>query len=297
MFVKESSEIEKAFRFCREIAFRHYENFPVASTFVPRRKRKYIAAIYAFARTADDVADENGCPKDLRLEKLSELQRKLRESQEGLAREPLFVALDATIRRFGMPIEDFENLLTAFRMDVEKKRYVTWEELLKYCSFSANPIGRLILRLFNYDGQEGLHACDAICTALQLTNFWQDLSIDVKRDRIYLPLEDLNTFHCTENDILSLKAHENFRQLMAYEVGRTAALFEEGKTLWTSVGRDLRFQLKLTWFAGMRVLEKIRRSSYDVFHHRPSISFWDKCFLLMKAAGIGAKDTNYSSLI
>lgn len=285
MFVKESSAIEQAFHTCEEIAFRHYENFPVASHFIPKSKRKYVAAIYAFARTADDIADEEGLQDDTRLRKLSELEQKLRDCTSGRASDPLFVALAETVSRFGLPIKLFVELLAAFRMDVEKKRYANWDDLMTYCSLSANPVGRIILHLFGYAGDERLHASDTICTALQLTNFWQDLSIDVRRNRIYLPLEDLRKFNYTVEDVLQQRYNESFRSLMLHEVEKTVSLYEEGKPLLNSVGRDLRFQLTLTWLGGMRILQKIRWNNSDVFRQRPTISAWDKCYLVMQAIG------------
>lgn len=283
VFLKSAPSVEESFRACEEIAFRHYENFPVASIFIPRKKRKYVAAIYTFARTADDFADEEGYTASTRIEKLTELERKLHESADGSVRDPLFIALGDTVRRFDLPVECFENLLMAFRMDVEKKRYANWTELLQYCSYSANPIGRLMLRLFGYARDEHLRASDSICTALQLTNFWQDLSIDARKDRIYLPLEDLKNFDCTEEDILKGRVHDKFRRLMAHEVDKTVALFDGGKGILKSIGRDLRFQLTLTWLGGMKILDKIRSSNYNVFEDRPTISARDKASLVMGA--------------
>ncbi len=281
--MKSVPSVEESFRACEEITFRHYENFPVASIFIPREKRKYVAAIYAFARTADDFADEEGYIASTRMDKLTELERKLHDSANRSVGDPLFIALSDTIRRFDLPVECFENLLRAFRMDIEKKRYGNWPELLQYCSCSANAIGRLMLRLFGYGGDEYLRASDSICTALQLTNFWQDLSIDAKINRIYIPLEDLENFDCTEEDILKGRAHDNFRRLMAHEIGKTAALYEEGKMLTKLIGRELQFQLKLTRLSGIRILEKIRRSNYELFQQRPTISFWDKVSLVLGA--------------
>ena len=283
MLVSNSPTLDNAFRACGEIAFRHYENFPVASIFIPKEKRKYVAAIYAFARTADDIADEDDIEKRTRLERLAGLRTKLQDCKKGFARDDLFIALGETINRFDLPMVYFDNLLTAFRMDAEKKRYESWRELVAYCSYSANPIGRLILQLFEYDGEDRLRASDAICTALQLTNFWQDLSIDIKKGRIYIPHEDLEAFDCPEEDILGQRVSANFRLLMAHEVNRTAALFEEGKTLLTSVGRDLQLQLSLTWLGGMKLLKKIQRINYDVFQTRSKLSLWDKCSMIVEA--------------
>lgn len=275
--------VEAAFRTCEEIAFWHYENFPVASLFIPKEKRKYIAAIYAFARTADDFADEEGYADHERLARLAEMEEKLREAGNGRARDPIFVALGETIRRFQIPSHYFERLLTAFRMDVERKRHATWEDLLYYCDHSANPIGRLVLHLFEYRDESLMRRSDAICSGLQLANFWQDLSIDIRKGRIYLPLEDMRKFQLSEEEILQSRMSDNLCRLLEYEVERTSKLFEEGRPLLTSVGHDLRFQLKLTWLGGMRILKKIRRSNFDVLKHRPTLSFQDKFMLAINA--------------
>jgi squalene synthase HpnC len=285
--VRTESSIERSFQACEEIASRHYENFPVASFFLPREKRKHVAAIYAFARTADDIADEQGLPSETRLAKLDELQERLQQCSNGTARGPLFIALGETIRRHQVPVEYFENLLKAFRMDVEKHRYATWQELLQYCSYSANPIGRLVLHLFRYRTEDQFQASDATCTALQLTNFWQDLSIDLRRGRLYIPLEDLERFHCTESDILAGRMNDRLRSLLCFQVERTIEMFEKGRGVWATVGKNLRLQLKVTWLSGMRVLKKIRESEYDVFRNRPMISLLDKGIIVLHALRVG----------
>jgi squalene synthase HpnC len=296
MPMKQTSSIEQAFDSCEEIASRHYENFPVASLFIPKDKRRYVAAIYAFARTADDVADEEGLTNQARLQRLSKLEQHLHLCLEGSAHDPVFIALGESISRFDLPVVCFEQLLTAFRMDVEKKRYATWEEVLSYCSFSANPIGRLILQLFGYKGDDRLQTSDAICTALQLTNFWQDLSIDLSRNRIYVPHEDLERFGCTEAGFLRHEYDPNFCRLMAFEIDRTELLFKEGKPLTDWVDRDLRMQLRLTWLGGMKILKKIRRGKYDVFNHRPTISKWDKFLMMIEAMGRRGERTGSTAL-
>jgi squalene synthase HpnC len=297
--MKQTSVIEQAFDSCKKIAFHHYENFPVASLFIPKDKRKFVAAIYAFARTADDVADEEGLTNQARLQRLSKMEQQLELCVKGGASDPVFIALGESISRFDLPVVCFEQLLTAFRMDVEKKRYATWEEVLSYCSFSANPVGRLILQLFGYKRDDLLLASDAICTALQLTNFWQDLSIDLDRNRIYLPHEDLERFGCTEAGLLRHEYDASFCRLMSFEIDRTALLFNEGKPLTDWVGRDLRIQLRLTWLGGIKILKKIRRNNYDVFNRRPTISKWDTFLMMteatmrrMKGRGSAAPGTN-----
>jgi len=278
----DSKTIEKAFRRCSEIAH-HYENFPVASLLIPREKRKYIAAIYAFARSADDIADERGLSREERLDRLDEMGEKLRHARDGIAQEPIFIALAETLSSAQLPVEPFEQLLLAFKMDVEKKRYASWDELLQYCSYSANPIGRIVLRLFGYEGGNRLKQSDAICTALQLTNFWQDLSIDLSNGRIYLPAEDLRTFGCTEAELLSKRAAPKIVDLLEFEIGRTLRLFDEGKALIQSVGNDLRFQLRLTWLAGRRILAKVKEAGGDVLLRRPTIVAPERILLALQS--------------
>jgi squalene synthase HpnC len=276
MFVGSSRAIEAAFRKCKAIAARHYENFPIASLFLSREKRKHVAAIYAFARTADDYADEPGFSPDERLKKLSQLGEKLKKCESSEISDPLFLALGDTIRRFRLSTKPFENLLAAFEMDTANKRYETWDELLEYCSYSANPIGRLMLQLHGYDDEGRRRASDAICTALQLTNFWQDLSTDARRGRIYVPQEDLRMFGCSEIDILEERNVERVRNLLSYEIDRTAALFEEGKPLLDSVAGGFRLHLRVTYLGGMLILTKMKRRGIDPFNYRPTATTWDK---------------------
>ncbi len=230
---------EEGFQYCEQIARSHYENFPVASRFVPKEIRKYVWAVYAFARTADDFADEPGYTIAERMDNLFQWEQYLDECYNGNPTHRVFAALAETVERFQIPIELFQKLLRAFRSDVTVKRYGTFDELLEYCSCSANPIGRLVLLLFNYRSEAMMELSDSICTALQLTNFWQDVSVDLKKDRIYIPLEDLQEFAYSEQDLLERKFDDRFRELMAFEVQRTAQLFVEGKPLISQVGKDL----------------------------------------------------------
>jgi hydroxysqualene synthase len=274
---------EEGFRYCEQIAKSHYENFPVASWFVPKELRKYIWAIYAFARIADDYADEPGYTLAERIDNLSQWGRFLEESYHGNPTHRVFAALAETAERFQIPIELFQNLLTAFHSDVTVKRYETYDEVLKYCSNSANPIGRLVLLLFNYRSETMMELSDSICTALQLTNFWQDISVDLLKDRVYLPLEDLEEFSYSEQDLLDHKFNNRFRELMAFQVQRTAELFVDGKPLLSKVSKDLSLELKLTWNSGMRILQKIHNREYDVFRRRPTLSITDKLGLLFRS--------------
>ncbi len=272
----------ESFEYCEKIASEHYENFPVASRFIPADKRPYIAAIYAFARSADDFADEPGYTQAERIENLSQWGELLLRCYDGESSHPVFVALSETVERFQVPIELFQNLLTAFRADVTTKRYETFEQVLEYCSCSANPIGRLVLLLFNYRSELMLMHSDNICTALQLTNFWQDISVDLLKDRLYLPKEDLDHFGVPEDELFRRTASTAFRKLVSFEVARTERLFREGRPLLQEVGKDLRFELKLTWNGGMNILRKIKARGFDVFQSRPHLSSVDKLRLFLR---------------
>jgi squalene synthase HpnC len=274
---------EDGFRYCETIARSHYENFPVASRFVPKEIRKYVWAIYAFARIADDYADEPGFTLAERMDKLNQWEQYLDECFNGNPTHRVFAALAETVERFQIPFELFQNLLTAFRADVTVKRYETYEDVLAYCSNSANPIGRMLLLLFNYRSDAMMQFSDSICTALQLTNFWQDVSVDLQKDRIYLPLEDLEEFNYLEQDLCSKKVDDRFCSLMAFQVQRTAELFVKGKPLLSMVGSDLSRELKLTWTGGTMILQKIHDQNYDVLTKRPALSRLDKVGLLFRS--------------
>ncbi len=272
----------ESFGYCEKIAAKHYENFPVASRLIPADKRQYVAAIYAFARAADDFADEPGFTRAERMESLNHWEELLLRCYDGESSHPVFVALAETVERFQVPVDLFQSLLTAFRSDVTTTRYATFEDVLEYCSCSANPIGRLVLFLFNYRSELMLMHSDAICTALQLTNFWQDISVDLLKDRLYLPKEDLDHFGVTEEEIFRRTTSTQFHKLLSFEVARTERLFREGKPLVDEVGRDLRFELRLTWNGGMTILRKIKSQGFDVFQRRPRLSAVDKLTLFLR---------------
>lgn len=273
--------IRTAYAECRRLARRHYENFPVASLLVPRDKRDALAAIYAFARYADDVADEPGI--DGRLEKLGAWRELLHESFAGKAQHPVFVALEDAAQRFHLSSRNFEDLLRAFESDVRVNRHRDFASLLAYCACSANPVGRLVLELFGHHEPELFALSDCICTALQLANFWQDVAVDLARDRIYLPLDDLERFNYTLDDLRAAHVDERWRELMKFEIARTRALFEQGRPLPERVAPALRLQLRLTWLGGTAVLRKIEAADYDVFRHRPSLSKLDFVRLYLRA--------------
>jgi phytoene synthase len=265
--------IRAAYAECRRRARRHYENFPVASRLVPREKRDALAAIYAFARCADDLADEPGV--EGRLEKLAAWREQLRECFSGKAEHPVFLALRDSLGRCHFSFENFENLLRAFESDVLMNRHRDFSSLLAYCACSANPVGRLMLELFGHREPELFALSDCICTALQLTNFWQDVAVDLQCDRIYLPLEDLQRFSYTLDDLRAARVDERWRELLKLEIARTRRLFEQGSALPESVAPELRLQLRLTWLCGMTILRKIESVGYDVFRRRPFLSKLD----------------------
>ncbi len=278
---RRSWSVPQAFQFCENLAREHYENFPVASFLIPREKRPPVYAIYAFARIADDYADEAGLTTAERMDSLGEWEEQLIDAYRGHAHHPVFVALRETADRFEMPMELFHNLLKAFRSDVTTHRYETFDEVLSYCENSANPIGRLILLLFNYRSEATMELSDFICTALQLTNFWQDVSVDLEKDRVYIPLEDIREFGYSEEELFQRRYSQAFKDIMGYQVERTEQLFREGRPLLLQVGKDLRMELRLTWNGGIRILKKIEQADYDVLTRRPALSFYDKATLLL----------------
>jgi squalene synthase HpnC len=273
----------EAYRHCLEIARRHYENFPVASLFIPRDLRPHVAAIYAFARAADDMADEGSDRSAIRLERLDIWEAHLDRCFRGEPDHPVFVALSDTIRRFGIPRQPFADLLTAFRMDVTRTRYARFEELMEYCRHSANPIGHLVLYVFSEMEDSHARFSDQICTALQLTNFWQDMSLDWTKGRLYLPLEDLERFGYTEDDLREAVVDDRFRRLMEFEVCRTREIFARGKDLLHVVSGPLRFELLLTYRGGMAILDAIEKQGYAVLNRRPVLSIWDKVSIGLSA--------------
>jgi phytoene synthase len=283
--------LDRAYEFCEKLARSHYENFPVGSVLIPRRLRKHFYAIYAFARIADDFADEGygeGYTERERLDLIEEWRLMLIQSESGAARHPVFVALAATRTEFDLPLTLFEDLLSAFSQDVTVNRYESFGQLLDYCRRSANPIGRLILLLFGYRDDERLRWSDEICSALQLANHWQDVAIDLEKNRVYLPEEDLSRFDLTIGDLRQRRIDERLTRMMKFEVERAREMFVRGKPLCTSVRGRLGLELRSVWLGGMRILERIEENGYDVFEHRPVISSFDKITILLRAVSKGA---------
>lgn len=262
----------------------HYENFPVASIILPARLRKPVEAIYRFARTADDIADEGDLAADERLRRLNEFRAELDAVAVGMPpSNPLFAALRQAIREHNLPLAPFHDLLDAFAQDVVKKRYADFAELMDYCRRSANPVGRLLLHLYRADTPDNLRASDAICSSLQLINFWQDVGVDWRKDRVYLPQEDLRHFGVAEEHVACERCDAAWQALMAFQVGRARAMMLEGSSLGRRLTGRIGLELRLVVAGGLRILEKIAAVRGDVFRRRPVLGPLDWPLLLWRA--------------
>jgi phytoene synthase len=266
------SGLSDAYDACLDLAQSHYENFPVASRLLPSRLRPHVAAIYAFARTADDYADEPGRDANERLTLLQEWRRRLHDPSDDL---PAFVALHHTIEQFDLPMSLFDDLLDAFTQDVLTSRYQTWDSVIDYCRRSANPIGRLVLRLSGYRDDSLDRASDAVCTALQLTNFWQDLAVDWSRGRLYVPEEIWRPRGAEPSQLDHDKLTPAWAQTLEECSARTRALFGDGRSVCDGVTGRLRYELRATWLGGTRILDRLDRTGYDVFRSRPKLGTAD----------------------
>src|SRR5512139_1010222 len=258
----------------------HYENFPVASLLLPARLRPAVRAIYRFARTADDVADEGNAPPEDRLRELQEFGNDLDHLGAPATRWP---DLAAAVSEHGLPLPLLHDLLSAFAQDVTTRRYADYASLLDYCRRSANPVGRLLLSLYRRDEPGLLAMSDAICTGLQLTNFWQDVAIDWDKGRVYLPQDDLARFDVAEAQIARRQADERWRALMAFEVARARALLQGGAPLATALGGRIGLELRLVVQGGLRILERIDATGGDVFRRRPELSARDWTLMGLRA--------------
>ena len=257
----------------------HYENFPVASLLLPAALREPIGVIYRFARSADDFADEGQDPPDVRLARLDNYRRQLAAPAEPLLREVAKI-----IREHELPVELFADLLDAFAQDVTKKRYADFAELSDYCRRSANPVGRLLLHLFKRTSDSDFRASDAICSALQLINFWQDIDIDYAKDgRIYLPQDDMARFGVGERHLADKVCDEAWRALMAFQVKRARTLMLSGADLGARLPGRIGLEIRATVQGGLRILEKIESARYDVFRRRPKLGALDWPLVLLRA--------------
>jgi squalene synthase HpnC len=254
------------------MAVDHYENFPVASILLPRRLVPAVEAIYAFARSADDIADEGDAAPAERLAALQAYAARLDAIAAGHApSDPMFARLAAVLHDFRLPQQPLRDLLSAFSQDVTTTRYADYATLLDYCRRSANPVGRLMLGLYGVADDTSLRESDAICSALQLINFWQDVAVDIRKGRIYLPLEDLARFRVGEDDIEHGRGGTAWRALMRFEVERARVLMLSGAPLATRLPGRVGWELRMVVQGGLRILEAIERVGYDVFRHRPQL--------------------------
>jgi phytoene synthase len=275
--------IEDAYRECARIARSHYENFTVGSLLLPRHLRQHLAALYAFARTADDVADEGEAPAEERLARLDALERSLVDCFAGRAEAPMFVALGATARELDLPVEPFQRLLGAFRSDVGFQPFPTWHDLRGYCRGSADPVGELVLRLFGHAEPSLIALSDDVCTGLQLANFWQDLSVDLGRGRLYVPLEDLERFGVGEAELRLSRTTHRVRRLLSFEVERARDLLLRGRELARHVAPRLGREVRFFAGGGLAILDRIERAGFEVLQRRPTLGRLDKARVAMSA--------------
>jgi squalene synthase HpnC len=280
---EQAFSLSEALAYCERLARTHYENFSVATWFLPRRLQPHFYSIYAYCRISDDLGDEVGDPQ-LSLQLLSEWEAELNACYLGRARHPVFVALAETIKACDIPKDPFTNLLQAFRQDQTTTRYQSFEDLLGYCENSANPVGRLVLYSCGYRDSGRQELSDFTCTALQLANFWQDVAVDYRKGRVYLPLNDLSRFGLSEQTIASGRATPEFLRLMEFQVERARDWFERGLPLIQRVDRELAIDIELFSRGGQEILNAIERQNFDVLRSRPTISRPRKLALVARAA-------------
>jgi squalene synthase HpnC len=273
----------EAREYCRRLARTHYENFSVATWFLPQRLRQDFFNVYAYCRISDDLGDEVG-DADASLQLLDQWEAELDACYAGSPRHPVFVALAETVRKCEIPKQTFVDLLTAFRQDQRISRYSTFEDVVGYCRCSANPVGHLVLHLCGYRDAERQALSDFTCTALQLANFWQDVSADYARGRIYLPLEDLRRFGVSEEDISAQRNTSSFCDLMRFEVERARNWFRQGLPLIEKVDRELAIDIELYSRGGQEILNAIEAQGYNVLGRRPAISKSRKLALVGRVA-------------
>lgn len=276
--------LQNAYAECLELANSHYENFPVASRLLPKHLRLPIAVIYAFARRADDFADEGNLSDEERIAALTDYGTKLNQIELGQqSDDPTFIALADVIKQHKLPISLFHDLLTAFKMDVTKARYANFGEVMEYCRYSANPVGRLLLHLNKATSPQNLGASDAICSALQLTNFLQDISQDLEEsDRIYIPQDEMEQFTVSEDDIRNKITNNSTRRLIEFQIRRTVKLMQAGAPLGKVLKGRMGLELRMTIMGGSRILQKLNQQHDDVFS-RPRLNKWDIVWIIWKA--------------
>jgi squalene synthase HpnC len=274
--------LAEARAYCERLAKSHYENFSVATWFLPKRLRQHFYNVYAYCRISDDLGDEVGNPQQS-LELLDQWETELNACYAGSPRHPVFVALAETLQQCGIPRHEFSDLLVAFRQDQTVTRFETFDDVLGYCRYSANPVGHLVLYLCGYGDAERQQLSDYTCTALQLANFWQDVFVDYDKGRIYLPLEDLRRFGVTGEDIAQRRATQPFIAMMRFEVERAREWFTRGLPLVKMVSRELATDIELFSRGGQEILRAIERQGFDVLRSRPVITKTRKVLLVLRA--------------
>jgi squalene synthase HpnC len=280
---QQAPSLAEAREYCRRLATSHYENFSVATWFLPKHLHQHFYAIYAYCRISDDLGDEVG-DSNTSLRLLDAWEVELNSCYEGRPKHPVFVALAQTVRECDIPKKPFADLLVAFRQDQSVTRYETFDQLLGYCLNSANPVGRLVLYVCGYRDPELQRLSDYTCTALQLANFWQDVIVDYQKGRMYLPLADLRRFTVTEQHIAERRFDDNFRELMRYEVSLARDWFALGLPLASRVDKSLAIDIELFTRGGQEILQAIERQDFNVLKSRPAISRSRKLALVLGAA-------------
>ncbi len=295
------AQVADAYAACARDAWRHYENFPVASWLLPRDARPHVAAVYAFARAADDFADEGNLERAERHRLLDSWRDRLHHAASGARPGPapqpgepahavaIFLAVGETIRARALPVALFEDLLSAFRQDVDVTRYSTWADVLDYCRRSANPVGRLVLRIAGRPTTELDGWSDDICTALQLTNFWQDLGRDHARGRVYLPREEQRAHGAREEDLAVGRITPAWQAALASAVLRTRALFNAGRPICDAFHGRMRYELRATWLGGTRILDRVAAARFDVVNRRPTLGARDAPWFAWKLLAWGER--------
>ncbi len=280
--LRDTYTVPEAERYTRWLATHHYENFHVVTFLLPRRLHQDFYNVYSFCRWADDLGDEIGDPAEsLRL--LAWWRRELEAMYAGEVRHPVFVALQGTARKYQLPMQLFSDLISAFEQDQTVTRYQDWTALFGYCRCSANPVGRLVLRLCGYADEERDRLSDSTCTALQLANFWQDVTVDYEKNRVYLPLDLLARHGCSVADLAARNFTPAFQAAMRDAVSVARKLFLEGLPLVKMVDRRLAFDLDLFSRGGLRILDKIEQQNYNVLVQRPAVSKIDRLGLVAHA--------------
>ena len=283
---KEIPTLAESEKYCRDLCG-HYENFTVGSWLFPGDKRQDLANFYAFCRFSDDLGDEGDVSteqgREDKLQKLNVWNAELFRCYDGHPEHPILIALRKTILKYKIPPEPWQDLISAFKQDQEKQRYETFDELLEYCKLSANPVGRIYLMLFGYNDENLNIYSDKICTALQLTNFWQDIAGDYDKGRIYIPQEDMKRFKYTEAELKQKRYSENFRLLLEFEITRTFELFNEGSILETYLPANIAFEVNLFRRGGEKILKKIENSKYNVLINRLVLTKFEKAIIFLSS--------------